>query len=178
MTILLGTLAHNAHVQNLALALAEVGALARYETGWVYRASEQGAYRTWLRRVLPRIEKELGRRSVEAGIASATRNNPGWEVLRTAAGRLGAPLLADWLHDRATFSLARHCATLIDRGGYTGFVGVEYGALEPLLAADTATAVTSAPGTSAQSTAVSHSGVMASAHQGVSPGVRQGAASR
>lgn len=135
---LLGTHAVNSHVQNLALALHELGLLGDWETGWVdlQSAAVEASAQAWLRRRVPAVHRLLARRRILPELEPFMRLNPGWEFARTASSRLGNfPLLTDWLHDRATFALERRCARQMRLPKYSGFAGVEYGALEALRAA-------------------------------------------
>ena len=135
---LLGTHAANAHVQNLALTLHELGLLGAWETGWVdlQAGAIVGTARAKVRQWLPAVHRKLARRRILPELEPFVRRNPGWELARTVASRLGDfPLLTDWLHDRATFSLERRCARQMLLPEYSGFVGVEYGALAALRAA-------------------------------------------
>jgi len=135
---LLGTHATNTHVQNIALALQEMDLLGAWETGWVDLRSGPlaGPLRACIERLVPALHRRLARRAVAAELEPTVRCNPGWEIARTAAARIGDhPQLADWLHDRATFSLERRCARQMRLPRYGGFFGVEYGSLEALHAA-------------------------------------------
>jgi glycosyltransferase involved in cell wall biosynthesis len=135
---LLGTHASNTHVQNLALALHEMDLLGAWETGWVDLSAAAGAgpARRWIGSRLPGLHRQLLRRKVLPALERYVRRNPGWEAARIAASRAGIfPLLTDWLHDRATFSLERRCARQMRNSAWGGFMGVEYGALAALRAA-------------------------------------------
>lgn len=135
---LLGTLAINTHVQNIALALHEMDLLGAWETGWVDFQTHAlaGSARRWIGLRLPGLHRQLSRRRVLPELEPLVRRNVLWEIARTAASRAGAmPLFTDWLHDRATCSLEQRCALqMLDREWH-GFVGVEYGALSALRAA-------------------------------------------
>ncbi len=138
LRFLLGTHVINLHLQHLALALLESDLLEAWETGWIDLQSDAaaGSARSWVRSRLPRLHRKLARRGILPALEPFVRRHSGWELMRTASSRVGAfPLLTDWLHDRAIFSLERHCASEMEQARYAGFVGVEYGALAALRAA-------------------------------------------
>jgi glycosyltransferase involved in cell wall biosynthesis len=92
-----------AEAQNVALALAEAGALQAFVTTFAYRPD--GLLGSLVRRLPPtlaqRLSGELGRRAVDAVPPQLVRCHPTWEVLRTAVVKAGVgPALADRIWDR------------------------------------------------------------------------------
>jgi hypothetical protein len=62
----LGALPHNPHIQNVALALHEAGALAAYRSGLVdnYRHGWSRTVRKWIGAAAPRAARRLERRRI------------------------------------------------------------------------------------------------------------------
>jgi glycosyltransferase involved in cell wall biosynthesis len=96
-----------AEAQNAALALAEAGALQSFVTTFAYRPD--GLLGSLVRRMpsawAGRLDRELGRRAIDAVPPRLVRCHPMWEWCRTGASRAGAgPVLADRLWDRMSHS--------------------------------------------------------------------------
>ena len=138
MRFLFGSPAHNSHVQNMALALAEAGALGALHVGWVdhYRWAWLREARGLAGRVVPRLDRELGRRRMAVVPDEVVYQHRPWEIARTAAARLGLDArMQDWLWERSEHQLDRACARLLARGTFDAFLGLEHGCLRALRAA-------------------------------------------
>lgn len=122
---LLGTIAHHAHIQQIAGGLHEARALAQWcVAGAVADPSP-------LSILLARAD----RRRITTVPASVVESHWGWESARLAATRAGLTTLGDRLWECGERALDRHCARLLQRSRFTAFLGVEHGALESLRAA-------------------------------------------
>jgi glycosyltransferase involved in cell wall biosynthesis len=135
---LVGANAHNAHVQQIARAFYEAGALHAYATGGadVARSAPMRWARAALTAVSPALDRRLGRRAVTGVPASMVYPSWRWEAPRVLASRLAAAApVEDWLWERSEKALDRRCAAWLARPEVGGFLGVEYGALESLHAA-------------------------------------------
>jgi glycosyltransferase involved in cell wall biosynthesis len=93
-----------AHAQNVALALAEAGALQAFVTTFAYRPN--GALDRLLRHMpAERLARELARREIPEVPPHLIRCHPMWEWLRTAAAKAGiGPVLIDRIWDRMSHS--------------------------------------------------------------------------
>jgi len=133
--LLVGTAAHNSHVQNMVRALYESGSLYAYFSGGVdvWRRSAIRQARRWVGDRLPQLDRELTRRAVDAVPEELVHARWRWELLRVAAGRLApAGRVEDWLWERGERDLDRVCARVVRREEVGGFFGVEHGALETI----------------------------------------------
>jgi glycosyltransferase involved in cell wall biosynthesis len=95
------------HAQNVAVALAERGALEAFVTTFSVR--RDGALASCLARIPSRAVKnfgqELTRRSVEHVPPCLVHQHPTWEIVRSAAMKAGAgPVVTDILWDRMSCS--------------------------------------------------------------------------
>lgn len=134
MDILVGTAAHNQHVQQMVRALYEADALHSYVTGGVdsFRNPLLRAARGLVARHLPQVSRQLARRSIEGLPADRVFGHWGWEAPRVVASHLRAARLEDWIWDRGERALDRHCARALRDPKVEAFLGVEYGALASL----------------------------------------------
>jgi glycosyltransferase involved in cell wall biosynthesis len=141
MRFLVGTIAHNQHVQNIVGALYEAGALGRFYTGGVDHWNSSLARR--LRKVagerVTQVNARLSRRrisTVPEEFVSADWSWEGWRLFARYAG-LGR-LVEDWFWERSELALDRTCAKMIGTAQYDTFFGVEHGALFSIQAARSA----------------------------------------
>ncbi|HTK29895.1 MAG TPA: glycosyltransferase family 4 protein [Vicinamibacterales bacterium] len=137
MKLLVGTVAYNPHVQNMALALHEAGALQAYMSAGVdaFHAPALAAARRVAAR-WGRLDRELSRRRVSGIPVGLVRSRWRWELPRTIGSRLRLDdRLVDWCWERSELDLDRTCAAEIAKPHVDGFLGVEHGALGSLRAA-------------------------------------------
>jgi glycosyltransferase involved in cell wall biosynthesis len=135
MRFLLGAQAHNQHVQNIARALYEAGALAGYMTAGVdhYRHSWSRGFRQFVGSAVPGVEARLARRKVRNLPENLVHTDWTWEGFRALVHQLGISECAkDWVWDRSEHSFDRHCARSLATLPVDGFIGVEYGCLSAL----------------------------------------------
>src|ERR1700694_3476471 len=87
MRFLLGSLAHNPHLQNIALALYEEGALGAYYSGAVDNYSSRGgrALRALLGQAVPGLDRRLWRRRIETVPDELIRCDRTWDSVRALA---------------------------------------------------------------------------------------------
>jgi len=132
MKFLLGTIAYNQHIQNVALALHEAGVLGAYYTGGVdnYRHSWLRMLRHIIKKSLPSVNHQLSRRKITAIPGELVFSDWAWEGLRIIASKLkmGA-MVEDWFWEKSEHHLDRRCSHLIRQPQYDVFCGVEHGAL-------------------------------------------------
>jgi glycosyltransferase involved in cell wall biosynthesis len=133
-SILLATGAYNSHVQQMAQALHEAGALYAYLTAGVdsYASPNAKRLRAAIRTRAPRLDRELNRRRVEGVPSNAIRTRWHWELPRVAANRAGLATLEHHIWERSERALARAAADLLEQPDVTAFFGVEHGALEAI----------------------------------------------
>jgi len=130
-----GASAYNDHVQQMARALDEAGALAEYVTGAVdvWRAPWAQEVRRRAGQWVPAIDRQLARRAIREVPADRVHPRRGWDLLRTCVAVSGASAaLQDRLWERAEYSLDRYCARVLADPGVDGCLGVEFGALAAL----------------------------------------------
>lgn len=135
MKFLLGTAAYNHHVQHVALALHEARTLGAYYSAGVdnYRSASTRFARRLIATLAPPIDRQLRRRRIETIPEDLVHCNWTWELPRAVAARLRLDVrVQDWFWERGEHHLDRHCAQLLRRGEFDGFVGVEHGALAAL----------------------------------------------
>ena len=138
MKFFLGALPHNPHIQNVALALHEGGALAAYRTGLVdnYRHAWSRTARQWIGAAAPRAARRLERRritTVPDGLIYSERVCDG---LLTLAQMLKLnPTVQDALWESVEKRFDERCAAALARTPCDGFIGVEHGCLESARAA-------------------------------------------
>lgn len=138
MRILLGTVAHNQHIRNIARALHEAEMLAGFWTGGVdvWRTRRSRAAREIASAVWPKLDALLSRRQVPDLPTDLVVPDWRWEGPRLIADRLrNGAMIKDWLWERSELSLASKCATGLLRDDVDGYFGVEHGALEGITAA-------------------------------------------
>lgn len=141
MKVLLGALAHNQHVVNIAQAFHEAGCLGLYYTGAVdhFGPPWSRSIRRRLGRLWPGLESRMARRKITAIPEEYLRADWTWAGLGLLAGRLGLNESGlDWIWDKSECSFDRKCARLIRRSAFDVFCGVEYGCLEAISAAQQA----------------------------------------
>src|SRR5437868_2688257 len=99
MKFLLGVGPHNSHLQNIALALHEVGALGAYHTVGAdhYRQAWLSRFRRFAEVTLPPLHKELLRRRIRTIPEEFIYSDWTWEGPRTLSSRLGFDeRIQDW----------------------------------------------------------------------------------
>jgi glycosyltransferase involved in cell wall biosynthesis len=136
--LLVGTSAHNSHVQNMVQALYETGSLYAYFSGGVdvWHGPALKRVREWVGHGIPVVGRELSRRAVRGIPDDFVRARWRWELPRSIAGRFSAALrVEDWLWERGERDLERLCASVIRDPQVGGFFGVEHGALAAVEAA-------------------------------------------
>ncbi len=136
--LLVGTSAHNSHVQNMVRALYQTGSLYAYFSGGVdvWRGSTLRRVREWVGNGLPPLGRELSRRSVCGIPNDLVRSRWRWELPRVIAGRFSAAMrVEDWLWERGEHDLDWLCASVLRDPEVGGFFGVEHGALAAIRAA-------------------------------------------
>ena len=130
--LLVGTCAHNSHVQNMVRALYETGSLYAYFSGGVdvWHGPALKRVREWVGYGIPLVGRELSRRAVCGIPDDLVRARWRWELPRSIAGRFSAALrVEDWLWEQGERDLDRLCASMIRDPEVGGFLGVEHGAL-------------------------------------------------
>ena len=133
--LVFGASACNEHVQQMARALDEAGALSEYVTGAVdvWRAPVALGVRQAVGQWLPAVDRQLQRRSIREVRAERVHPRWGWDLARTAAAMAGfGAAIQDRLWERAELSLDRYCAAALRDPGVDGCLGVEFGALAAL----------------------------------------------
>ncbi len=137
ISFLVGTAAHNTHVQQMTRALHEAGALGEYVSAGVdtYRSPILCLGRRAVATGMPHLDRELRRRTVSEVPAARVRSRWRWEIPRIVASRLGAVAAEDWIWERGEHAFDRYCAGLLRNERFTAFMGVEHGALAALKAA-------------------------------------------
>ena len=136
--LLVGTSAHNSHVQNMVRALYETGSLYAYFSGGVdvWHGSTIRRVRELVGNGLPPLGRELSRRAVCGIPDDLVRSRWRWELPRVIAGRFSAAMrVEDWLWERGEHDLDRLCASVLRESEVGGFFGVEHGALAAIKAA-------------------------------------------
>ena len=135
---LLGTVAHNQHVANIAQALYEADALAAFCTGGVDRFRSPGGriVRKLASRMYPRLEALMSRRRIPGVPPELIFPDWRWEGTRLAARYFGmGDSAVDWVWEHGELALDRRCAKLMHEDRFDAYFGVEHGALSSLLAA-------------------------------------------
>lgn len=139
MKFLLGTVAHNAHIQNIALALHEVGLLGAFYTSGVQNLRHSRPNSLPLRKlsfISPFLNKSLANRQITAVPNELVHSNWRWEGPRLLARKMClGRLVEDWFWEKSEYALDRQCARLIKNSGFDYFFGVEHGALSSILSA-------------------------------------------
>jgi len=141
MRFLMGTMAHNQHVQNIAQALHEANLLGAFYSGGVdhWGGGVAGTLRKWAGNCWPDLDRRMARRRVSTIPEELVRSNWGWEMCRLLSRDIAhRPVLEDWFWERSEKSLDRSCARLMGTRDFDAFLGVEYGALSALEAAKAA----------------------------------------
>ncbi|MFI5178700.1 MAG: glycosyltransferase [Vicinamibacterales bacterium] len=136
--LLVGTAAHNSHVQNMVRALYDARALYGYFSAGVdvWRGPATSEARRWVGHRLPQLDRELSRRAVDAVPKELVHPRWRWELLRVVAGRIApASRVEDWLWERGERDLDRLCARIVRREDVGGFFGVEHGSLDTIATA-------------------------------------------
>jgi glycosyltransferase involved in cell wall biosynthesis len=134
----LGALPHNPHIQNVALALYEAGALAAYRSGLVdnYRHGWSRTVRKWIGATAPRTARRLERRRITTIPDHLIHSGRVWDGLLMLAHALDLdPRLQDILWESVEHRFDDGCAAALARAQCDGFVGVEHGCLESVRAA-------------------------------------------
>jgi glycosyltransferase involved in cell wall biosynthesis len=129
----LSALPHNPHLQNIALALYERGALAAYRTGLVdnYRHGWSQVARKWIGAVAPLSARKLERRRIATVPDHLIHSDRILDGLLTMAHALDLdPRLQDMLWELAEIRFDDRCAAALARTPCDAFVGVEHGCLE------------------------------------------------
>lgn len=138
MRFLVGTMAHNQHIQNIVGALYEAGVLGRFYSGGVdhWNSSLVRQLRKATGDWVPQLNARLGRRRISSIPDDRISADWSWEVWRLFARYAGlGPLVVDWFWERSEMALDRRCANMIAASSYDAFLGVEYGALFSVQAA-------------------------------------------
>lgn len=134
-SVLLGTVGHNNHIGNIARALYEANALGAFYTGGADSArTSLGRYvRGTVARLMPAIDQRLSRRRIPVVPAGLIQTSWAWEGARLGTRFMGLGLEAvDWVWERTEFALDARCARALEGGAFSGFFGVEHGALASL----------------------------------------------
>jgi glycosyltransferase involved in cell wall biosynthesis len=135
MRFLLGTVAHNQHVQNIARALHESDMLGEFRTGGVdvWRSGAARSVRDLAGRLYPAIESKLARRGITSIPQALVSADWRWEACRVAIKQVSVgSLLEDWFWEHSEHALDNYCAKKISGAGFDAFIGVEHGALRTL----------------------------------------------
>ena len=138
MKFFLGALPHNPHIQNVALALHEGGALAAYRSGLVdnYRHGCSRTVRKWMGAAAPRTARRLERRRIVTVPDNLIHSDRMWDGLLTLAHALDLdPRLQDALWESVEKRFDERCAAALALTPCDGFIGVEHGCLESARAA-------------------------------------------
>ena len=133
--LLVGTAAHNSHVQHMVRALYERDALYAYFSSGVdvWPGSTLRRVRSWVSASMPPLDRQLARRAVTGVPDDLIRARWRWELPRALAGRFSAAAeVEDWLWERGEHDLDRVCASVVRCPEVGGFVGVEHGALHAI----------------------------------------------
>ena len=135
---LLGTVAHNQHVMNIARALYEVDALGAFYTGGVdwFRSPAGRTLRKLASRLYPRLDSLMSRRQIPDLPSKLVFPNWRWESPRLAARYLGLGAgMVDRVWELGELALDRNCARLLRNDRFCAYFGVEHGALSSIQAA-------------------------------------------
>ena len=138
MRFLVGTVAHNQHIQNIVGALHEAGALGRFYTGGVdhWHSSFGRRVRAIAGQCMPQMNSRLARRRVSTVPQELICPDWKWEGCRLLAQQAGlGPLVEDWFWERSEYALDRKCAEIIKDRRWNAYLGVEHGALFSIQAA-------------------------------------------
>jgi glycosyltransferase involved in cell wall biosynthesis len=134
----MGATSYSKHMQNVALALFENGALGAFYTGFVdnYGSAYAKTVRSAIKRTLPALDRGLSRRKITLLPDEVIHKSWSWEVLRSVAqkARAGA-CIEDWLWEKSEERLDAICSRLIRGRAFDAFLGVEHGALGTIRAA-------------------------------------------
>ena len=138
MKFLLGSLAHNPHMKNIALALYEDGSLGAYYSGAVdnYASSGGRALRAILGQAVPSLDQKLWRRRILTVPDELIRCDRTWDSVRALAHflKLGENF-TDLLWEHSEHRFAAYCARAMKTTEFDAYFGIEYGALEAAQAA-------------------------------------------
>lgn len=135
---LLGTVGHNQHVANIAMALYETDALGAFYTGGVdwFRSPAGRTLRKLASRVYPRLDSLMSRRRIPGVPPELIFPDWRWESPRLAARSLGlGTRVVDRIWELGELALDRNCARLIRKDRFSAYFGVEHGALSSIQAA-------------------------------------------
>ncbi len=137
---LLGSVAHNEHMQNVAGALYEAGLLGAFHTGGVdHWQGFAGKLREMAGSCGLDLDGRLARRRITTIPSPFIRSDWKWEAWRLLAGNVfQRPLVEDWLWEKGELSLDRNCARLMGSDNFDAFLGVEHGSLASVNAAKAA----------------------------------------
>jgi glycosyltransferase involved in cell wall biosynthesis len=125
--ILYSTVAVHRHAVEMGLALAETNRLAVWQGACLVPAEKK---------IAPVPAGLLARRRVRGFPRGSLRGRWLGQAGQILAGKmLGQRLWADRIWEWQEKGLARQAGRWLERGGYTGYVGLEHGALEALQAA-------------------------------------------
>ncbi len=133
MKFLLGTVAYNSHIQNIALALYEAGALGAFYTGGVVNSAQ---FLSRIRKFVPSCvisewEQRMARRHVRTIPQHLVHSDWSWEVPRMLVKQLSlGALVEDFLWHKSEYHFARKCEHLIRSPQFEAFFGIEFGSLE------------------------------------------------
>jgi len=119
-------------VQNIALALHDMGILAGYYTTGAdnFGTSPFGRLRREVGAALPGVDRRLSRRRITSVPEELIHPDWTWDLPRTAASMLGADArVTDWFWDRSEKGLDARCARAMEGLNFDAFFGIEYGAL-------------------------------------------------
>jgi glycosyltransferase involved in cell wall biosynthesis len=130
MRFLLGSIAHNSHVQNMGVALHEAGMLGEFHASGVdvWHGSLWRGLRGLAGSVYPGLDAKLARRRITDIPETLITSEWGWEAASLMLRRMG-PLVGDSLWEKSEHALDRHCARKMTGGGFDAFLGIEHGAL-------------------------------------------------
>ncbi len=135
MKFLLGTMAHNTHVQQIAAALHEVDALGVYYSGGIdhWQRKSARALRGLIGRGIPAVNTILARRRITVVPNTFVRSDWTWELPRSVASWLQLdPRFTDWIWEKSEYHHDRKCARLLQGSRCNSFLGVEHGSLAAL----------------------------------------------
>ncbi|MEO7190504.1 MAG: glycosyltransferase [Vicinamibacterales bacterium] len=133
--LILGASATNDHVQQMARSLYDADRLAEYVTGAVdvWRNPMARRVRRGIHQWLPRLDRQLARRSIREVPDDRVRARWRWDLARTVVRLAGAgPRLQDQLWERAELALDGYSASRLGDPDIGGYLGVEFGALASL----------------------------------------------
>lgn len=132
MHFLLGSIAHNSHVQNMAVALYEAGMLGSFHTGGVdvWHSNGSRRLRALAGSAYPALNAKLARRRIADIPEALVSTEWGWEAARLTAHyiRLGA-VIEDRFWEQSELALDRYCARKMKAPAFDAFLGTEHGAL-------------------------------------------------